>query len=148
MLILNPDRVRFDGQTWPDVLSLVVDRAATKLVEARTDQGPHTNFADVAEQRVTIRIAQVLGTSDMLSPLPGDAALLEWWTSPNASQAQRVRVQCDAVVTDVGHELGPLLAARRGKGSASALRTITLIATSSDGKVDPLSTIVANVGPD
>jgi hypothetical protein len=141
MLILNPDRVRFQGQTWPEVRAVAVDRAAEKLIEERGDLGPYLIFSDVAEARVTIRVSQTLGTSDMLAPLPGDAGVLEWWTSPNASQAQRVRIQCDAVVTDVRHEVG----SGNGRGAS---RTISLLAISIDGKVDPLSTIAASTGPD
>ena len=129
MLILNPDTVRFGGDLWPHVSSVVIDRAATRLVDDRTDTGPFSTFVDAPEQRITIRIVQELEATDVPGPTLAAAGEFEVLVSPNRSDAQRVRIRTQAVISDLRTDL---------RKPASAARTITLIALSVDGKTDPI----------
>jgi len=146
MLILNPDRVRFAGQAWPVVTAVMVDRSAERLVESWADMGPYAVLVDVAEQRVTIRVTLALSATDLPGPELGAQGLLEVWTSPTASAAQRVRVAGQAVITGVRHEMGARGVAASAAGAG--MRVVTLAAVSDDGKLDPLFVASAEVGPD
>ncbi|MBN4052713.1 hypothetical protein JYU07_00355 [Roseiflexus sp. AH-315-K22] len=134
MLLLNPRRVRFAGTLFEDVTAVIVDRQATREVVEWSDLGPHVVLADVAEQRVEIRVVQnVSGVRDGESidaPSPGELGELVFHTSPTAGAGGRKRIAVQVVVLRVEHELS----LRRG-----AVRTVRFVAVSSDGVVDPLA---------
>ncbi|MGD9791802.1 MAG: hypothetical protein AB7K52_16070 [Phycisphaerales bacterium] len=149
MYILNPDIVRFNGERWPGVASVTIERAAVRLIEDRGDNGPYPEFIDVPEQRVTARLVQTLHASDVPGPELGAFGVLEIWVSSGRSDAARVRLFADAVITGVRYDLAPLAAAGgRGSTPAPASRVITFQLASIDGKADPLATTLADTGPD
>lgn len=129
MLVLNPREVTFDGESWEDVSAVTVDREAARTIESWSDLGPHLAFADVPERRVVIRVVQVLDSDSLLSVAPGDAGELSFYASHGATDSGRKRVEADVVVTKVQHEVSQ----KRG-----AVRTVTCVAVSSDGAVDPI----------
>lgn len=130
MLILNPRSVTFGLATWDGVVAVSIDRAAARIVEEWSDDGPHAVLADVPEQRTRIIVAQEPSADDIGVPRPGEQATLTLHTSPAGADAGRRVVSAAAVVLAVEHELS----LRRG-----ASRTITLAAVSTTGNADPIS---------
>ncbi len=138
MLLLNPTSVSFDAAAWPDATAIAIDRKAQRSVIHWTDFGPYAVFADVPEQAVAITITRQVLRDDLAAPVPGQSGILEFFTSPTASDAARKRLTAVAVVAAVTHDLS------RTKG---ALRTITLIAISPDGAADPITIEDADSAP-
>ena len=129
MLLLNPREVSFGGVVWEDVSAVVVDRAASRAVKEWSDLGPQVVFADAPEQVVTVRVVQQVARDDVGTPKPGEEGELVFQTSPAGADVPRRRVRVRCVVMDVTHELS----LKNG-----AVRTVKLIAVSSDGVVDPV----------
>jgi hypothetical protein len=136
MLFVQPREVVFGTQKWEDVTAVTVDRVATRMVREWDDTGPHLRFVDVPDRMVTVRVVQQLARGDLSAPTLGVENTLTFVTAPTASDVGRRRVTVTGVVTGVEHAL------RAGKfGGASgvtATRTITMVATSSAGSVDPV----------
>jgi hypothetical protein len=128
MLLLNPHSVKFGSARWDDVAALAVDRGASRLNLEWSDSGPHVVFADVPEERLTIRVTRRLQREATFGPRPGDAGELVAYTSPTAADASRRRVRIESVVTAVSHEIS----------AKAALQTVTLVGVSSNGAVDPV----------
>lgn len=141
MLFLSPT-ILIDDLPLPGVLVLAVDRAALRAVEHHGDFGPHTIFADVPEQRTTVVIRRRLDEEDPLDLVPGQAVSLVFFTHEGAGDAHRLRHAAAAVVLSTRTDFD----ARPASGShasAPVVRTITLVALSSDGGgADPFT-----VGP-
>lgn len=137
MLVLNPRRVRFGAAVWEEVTAVAVDRSAEREVVEWGDLGPYTIFADVPEQRVTVKVVQEVMRGGIEAPRPGEEGELVFFTSPAATEAGRQRVSVQAVVTDVEHELS-----LRG----GAVRTVTLVGVSADGVTDPVTVTGAETG--
>ncbi|MBL9032497.1 MAG: hypothetical protein JNM80_12430 [Phycisphaerae bacterium] len=134
MLILNPRSVTFGLATWDGVVAVSIDRAAARVVEEWSDDGPYAVLADVPEQRTRIIVAQEPSADDVGVPRPGDQATLTLHTSPASADAGRRVISATAVVLAVEHEIS----LKRG-----ASRTITLAAVSASGNADPISIIEA-----
>lgn len=130
MLLLNPRSVSFGGLVWEDVSAIVIDRAAARSVKDWSDLGPHVVLADVPEQVVTVRVVQQVTRDDVGTPVPSEAGELVFHTAPAGSDTPRKRVRARCVVTDVTHELS----LKNG-----AVRTVKLLALSSDGAADPVT---------
>jgi len=128
MLAINPARVTFGAQGWPDVALIAIDRSATRLTPEWTDHGPHIAFVDAPEQRVDVKIVRAV-TGDLDSPRPGQSAPVSFFASPAGTDAGRVRVSFTGVVVGVRHEIS-------AKG---ATRTVQLLAVSPDGAADPVT---------
>lgn len=129
MLVLNPERVTFAGQSWEGVESIAIDRLAHRLVQEWSDAGPQMVWADVPEQRVRLALVQRLDRGAIEGPLPGALGLLRFEAARSGSDAGRVTIEAQVVVGDVRHEV-----TRKG-----GLRSIVLWALSSDGVSDPVS---------
>ncbi|NUQ69174.1 MAG: hypothetical protein HUU18_12985 [Phycisphaerales bacterium] len=132
MLVLSPRSVRFGGKTWENVALVAVDRVATRQSVEWGDRGPHVVFADVAAQRVNVRVVLDMSGDDVGAPLPGETGLLTFYTARSASESGRVRVSLQAVVTGVSHEIS----LKRG-----VARTLDFVGVSSDGAADPVSVV-------
>lgn len=130
MLILHPREVSFLNVPWKNVTSIVVDRAATKVVADMGDGGPHVVLVDCPEQRVTIRVTMDIAEDTLVSPSLGVQGVLVFATAPTGVNASRFSVSATAVVTAVSHELS----LRKG-----AVRTVELVAVSSNGTADPIT---------
>lgn len=131
MLLLSPRTVTFGATLWSNVALVAIDREASRPLLDYTDRGPHPTFADAPEQTTRIKVVQELASEDLGSPRPGETALLELFTSPTATNRPRTRLTTSACVESVTHEVS----LKRG-----TLRTITLVALSSDGALDPITT--------
>ncbi|TVQ61956.1 MAG: hypothetical protein EA378_05690 [Phycisphaerales bacterium] len=132
MLVLNPRRVTFAGEAWGEVVSVVVDRQAVKLVESFGDAGPHCVLVDAVEQRVAVTVVQQLARGEVPDvPRPGDAGELVFAYAAAGGSGRKVRVAVSAVVIGVSHGVG----LKQG-----ATRTVTFRGVSSDGGAgDPVS---------
>ncbi len=129
MLVLNPWLVTFNQQTWQNVTAVLLNRTAAKENVEWSDMGPHVAMADVPEQRITIKVIQTLDADDLDAAKPADAGTLTLHTSPAASDARRKRISAQVVITRVEHEIS----LKRG-----AVRTVTMVAISTDGLTDPI----------
>ncbi len=130
MLILHPREVSFLNTPWKNVTSVVVDRAATRIVTDVSDAGPHVLFADCPEQRVTIRVTMDIAEDSILAPALGVQGTLAFATAPTGVNASRSSVTATAVITAVSHEVS----LRKG-----AVRTVEFVAVSADGAADPIT---------
>lgn len=130
MLIVDPREVSFGGATWASVTSVAIERRAAKSFAEYGASGPHIVLADVPEQRVEVTVVQELSADDMDAPVPGDLGALSFETALNSSSPGRKMVSMDAVV------MGVTYAVSRKTGS---VRTVGLLAVSSDGSVDPVT---------
>lgn len=130
MLLLNPRTVSFGGVEWEEVSAVVIDRSAGRAVKEWSDLGPHVVLADVPEQVVTVRVVQQVARGEVGSPTPSESGELVFHTAPAGGDAPRKKVSARCVVTDVTHELS----LKNG-----AVRTVKLIALSSDGAADPVT---------
>jgi hypothetical protein len=126
MIIIRPDRVTFDGQEWPGVARLAVDRLAPGFVREYDESGPYPTFADAPEQLVRIRLTQAIDQTQLGSPRPGDLGQLR--VELGAADEQRRLVRIDAVVESVTHDITP----------RAATRTVSLVAVSDAGDEDPV----------
>lgn len=130
MLVLNPASVTFGSATWENVTAIVIERAAQKQVTEWSDNGPHPVLADVPEQVVKIRVVSEVVGDDANGPSPGVSGALRAITGRNASDALRRVISATAVVVGVSYEVS----LKKG-----AVRTVDLVAVSSDGAADPVS---------
>lgn len=130
MLLLHPREVRFLSTLWRSVTSIVIDRAATRVVAEVGDGGPHVVFADCPQQRVTVRVVMDITEDTLASPALGEQGALSFVTAPTGVNGARSRIALQGVVASVTHELS----LRRG-----AVRTVELVAISSDGSADPVT---------
>jgi hypothetical protein len=130
MLILSPASVRFGTAAWDDVLSVTIDRAAARSVLEWSDLGPHAVFADVPEERLTIRVVRRLLRDTLVTLRPGDSAELAVALSPSAGGAQRKRVRVTCVVMGVEHDVA---------GARGATQSITLAGIGATGATDPVT---------
>jgi len=133
MLILSPRSVWFDGQRWDDVTLVAIDRVAARAVLEWSDAGRHAVFADVPEEKVTIRIARrvhagspAAGENGLRCGAEGELVLI---SAAEESVAARRRVKCRGVVVRVSHELSE---------KSGCVRVVEIAALSADGAADPL----------
>jgi hypothetical protein len=146
MLFVQPREVVFGGQKWDDVTAVTVDRVATRVVREWDDTGPHLRFVDVPDRMVTVRVVQQLSRGDLSAPGVGNESVLTFVTAPTASDVGRRRVTVTGVVTGVTHALSAAAGTqgRFGQSGMNATRTITIVATSSNGGLDPV--VITNEG--
>lgn len=128
MIVLRPDEVRFGSQTWTGVIRVAIDRTAASAIEQWDAHGPHSVYADVARQRVLIRITQEIRADDLAAPIPGAMQQLSL-TAAAGSDANRQRLTVNAVVESVQNKITDF----------GATRTIALLAVSDRGDEDPIT---------
>jgi hypothetical protein len=87
MLLLTPRTVRFGAATWNDIVAVAIDRSPHRVALEWGDEGPHPTFADVPEQRVTIKVVQDVARDDIDAPSPGEESPLSFFTAPAATGA-------------------------------------------------------------
>lgn len=142
MLVLRPEAVSFAGEAWVGVESVAVERRAVRTQAELSGDGPHAVWADVPEQRVTIRVARSAGGDDLGGPALGAMGELTFETTANGSDADRARVRVTAVVTGVSY--GADRGGGGGGGGVGAFgvgirRTVEFIGLSADGMADPVT---------
>lgn len=130
MLILNPDEVTFAGEPWPEVVAVVVERAAEKSILEWSDLGPHAVYADVPEERMTIRITRLLSTSVFELPGPGALGEVVFFASMGTSDARRRRVRAVCVIERIAYQFVQ---------KSGATQIVTLVAVSGAGNVSPVT---------
>ena len=134
MVFLNPDRVTLGSLTLTNVQFVAIDREARRTALEYTDLGPYAAFADVPEQRVSVRIVRRITESEALPIKPGDRVTMALRTAPNLSAAGVRAIAATVVISAVEFTLS-----NRG----GAVQRISAIAISTTGAVDPVTTTVA-----
>ena len=130
MLILHPREVTFLAVPWKQVTSIIIDRTAQRVLIEHADTGPFPVFADVPEQRITVRVTMDIGEDTLAAPGLGTLGTLEFATAPTGPRVARHQVSMQAVVTSVTHEVS----LRKG-----AVRTVELTVVAPAGNVDPVT---------
>ncbi|MFI4894352.1 MAG: hypothetical protein ACIAQ0_13120 [Phycisphaerales bacterium JB058] len=128
MLVLSPESVEFEGESWPAVELISIDRTSKREVVEVGDAGPQVVFVDVPERRVNVRVVRRIERSELDSVRPGDAGELSFRAGFGRTDAGWSEVSLDAVVTRVTHEF------ERG----GVKRVVLMVAVSSDGVTDPV----------
>ncbi len=128
MLVLSPESVEFEGESWPAVELISIDRTSKREVVEVGDAGPQVVFVDVPERRVNVRVVRRIERSELDSVRPGDAGELSFRAGFGQTDAGWSEVSLDAVVTRVTHEF------ERG----GVKRVVVMVAVSSDGVTDPV----------
>jgi hypothetical protein len=137
-MLISPDTVKFGTLTLDNALHLAVDRASERLALEWSDAGPHAVFADVPEQRITLRLSRRIVGQAPASVVPGQRDTLVAEFAPGGSGAgRRRRLTVTAVVTGVDYQLAGADAA--SGTSRSTRQDITLVALSTDGAADPIA---------
>lgn len=131
MLWLNPQRITLNDHELTDVRAIALSRRAHRTALEHGDSGPHTLFADVPEQIVTIKITR----SPERHPTPpvslADAVILSFRTAPNNSDAHASTISAPIVITAIETDFSD---------RAPPRQTITAVAVSPDGDADPITT--------
>ena len=128
MLVLSPESVEFEGESWPAVELISIDRTSKREVVEVGDAGPQVVFVDVPERRVNVRVVRRIERSELDSVRPGDAGELSFRAGFGRTDAGWSEVSLNAVVTRVTHEF------ERG----GVKRVVVMVAVSSDGVTDPV----------
>ena len=128
MIVLRPDRVEFDGEDWDGVVRVAIDRVSVRTIEGYDETGQYATLVDVARQRVVVRLTQEIDAEQLEMPIPGEQGELRL-TGLSGSDVGTQRVSCACVVESVQNKISDY----------GATRTITLIAQSSSGDVDPVA---------
>jgi len=135
MVFLNPDIVNLGALTLTNVQFVAIDREARRTALEYTDLGPYAAFADVPEQRVSVRIVRRITESEALPIEPGDRVALSLRSAPNLSAAGVRAISATIVISAVESTLS-----NRG----GATQRISAIAISSTGAADPITTTSVN----
>ena len=133
MLTITPTNVRFDTLTLDEVSHIAVERAPQREVVEWADLGAHATFADVPEQRITVKVVRRVLRGDLGALAPGQLGELSFVVSPvgAASGAKKHAAQC--VVLAVKYDL------THGPKSPGAVQTVEFVAISSTGAADPFT---------
>ena len=127
MIVLRPDRVEFDGKSWDGVVRVAIDRVSARTVEGYDETGQYATLIDVAKQRVVVRVTQEIDSEQLEMPIPGEMGELEL-VGLSGSDVRSRRLRCVGVVESVQNKISDY----------GATRTITLLAQSTSGEVDPI----------
>lgn len=128
MLVLGPESVAFEGEAWPGVELIAIERTPMREVVEVGDLGPHVVFVDVPERRVSVRVVRRIDRSELESVVPGDTGELVFRAGFGRTDAGWSEVSLDAVVTRVTHEFD----------TDKVRRVVVMVAVSADGVTDPV----------
>ena len=132
MLIPTPAHVRFDTLTLDDVTLIAIERSADRAIVDWSDLGPHPTFADVPEQRITVKVSRRVHRGDLAALFPGQMGELSFVVSPQGTAAAARKHAAQCVVLAVKYDL-----LRAAAKEPSAIQTIELVAISSSGSAEP-----------
>lgn len=135
MLILTPTSVRFDTLTLDDVALIAIERSAERAIVEWSDFGPHPTFADVPEQRITVKVSRRMHRGDLAAPAPGQMGELSFVVSPAGTAAAAKKHAAQCAVLGVRYDL----AAAAGGKQQTAMQVIELVALSSSGSAEPFA---------
>lgn len=130
MVWLNPDTVTLDSTVLTHVTFAAIDREARRTAIEWTDLGAYPAFADVPEQRVTVRITRRVSASEPAPARPGDQVLFTLRSAPGASAAGVRVVSATVVITEIAHAWS---------SAAGLTQRITALALSPTGAEDPVT---------
>jgi hypothetical protein len=130
VLWIDPTNVTLGATPLPGVSAITVDRRAERTTIEWSDMGPHAVFADIPEQRTTIRIARAAGPADPPAPKPGDTATLTFRTGPSRASSGAVAVSATVVILAIAHTTDH---------TRGTTQTIECLALSTTGAADPIT---------
>ena len=131
MLITSPNSVRLGNLRLPDVDTIAIERSPRTLAEEWSDGGPYAIFADVPEQRVTLRIDRRLTNAQVLNApefIPGFSATLGCFVAASGTHAHSAELTASVVVTSIKYQLD----------TSPIRQIITLLAVSASPGTDPI----------
>lgn len=138
MIYLSPRRVTLGANELTHVSRITIDRTADLIAVEHSDLGPHVEFVDVPEQRVTLRIVRTITADEPGVIKPGQQHTLSLRTAPSPASPSAREVTASVVVVSVEHDYS----VKHGLE-----QTITTIALVGSGGADPITeTIVAGGG--
>ncbi len=107
MLVLRPEMVELDGDSWPGVESIAVERSASREVVEYGDEGPYAAFVDVPQRKAIVRITRSAdeGLDDELEL--GETRTVVFVSALGGTDRGLVRVTATGVVTRVAYESKP-----------------------------------------
>lgn len=133
MLVLRPELVELDGQAWPGVESIAVERSAAREVVEYGDEGPYAAFVDVPERKAVVRVTR--GADEGLADdvALGEERSLVFVSAFGGTDRGRVRVTATGVVTRVTYE----------SKASGVKQVVTLTGVSPNGGAgDPVSAVM------
>lgn len=134
MVFLNPERVTLGSHTLTNVALVTIDREARRVTVEYSDLGRFAAFADVPEERITVRIVRRVTREETDAIKPGDKLALGIRTGPGLSAAGARAISATVVITGIESSMD---ARSRGHG-AGATQRVTALAVSADGATDPI----------
>lgn len=134
MVALFPATVTLNTLELGGVESVVVNRAASRLVVEHADLGPHAAFVDAPERRTQVVVRRRVHQDEPSPAKPGDSVTLAFSLAESAAPVRLRRFSVAAVVASVTHDATP---------SRAVLQTVTLVAWSADGVNDPITETAA-----
>jgi hypothetical protein len=138
MIYLSPRRVTLGSNELTHVSRVTIDRTADLLAVEHSDVGPHVEFVDVPEQRVSLQIVRTIVEDEAGTIKPGQQHVLSLRSAPSAASPAAREVTANVVVTGIEHDF----TAKHG-----LQQTIAAIALAGAGGVDPITeAIVAGGG--
>lgn len=138
MIYLSPRRVTLGAAELTHVSRVTIDRTADLLAVEHSDLGPHVEFVDVPEQRVTIQIVRTITADEAGSIKPDQQHTLSLRSAASPVSPSAREVAATVVVVSVEHDY----TAKHGLE-----QTITLIALAGAAGADPISeSVVAGGG--
>jgi enhancing lycopene biosynthesis protein 2 len=135
MLITTPATVRFDTLLLDDVTLIAIESSAERAVVEWSDFGPHITFADVPEQRITVKVVRRIARGDLAALAPGQLGELSFVVSPAGTAAAAKKHAAQCVVLGVRYDLAGSAAGKQ----PGAMQVIELVAISSSGSTEPFA---------
>ncbi|MEM7623519.1 MAG: hypothetical protein AAF235_10005, partial [Planctomycetota bacterium] len=127
-----PELVELDGNAWPGVDSVAVERSAAREVVEYGDEGPYAAFVDVPRRKVVVRVTRSAdeGLADELEL--GEERSVAFVAAIGGTDRGRVRATVAGVVTRVAYESKP----------GGVNQVVTLTGVSPDGGAgDPVAVV-------
>jgi hypothetical protein len=137
MIYLSPRRVTLGTTELTHVSRVTIDRTADLLAVEHSDLGPHVEFVDVPEQRITVRIVRTIVADEAGSIRPGQQHALTLHSAASSAAPEAREVTGVVVVTGVEHDY----TLKHG-----LQQTITAIALAGAGGSDPITEAVVAGG--
>lgn len=130
MIYLSPRRVTLGSLELSNVSRVTIDRTPDVLAVEHSDVGPHVEFVDVPEQRVTLRIVRRVVEDEAGTIKPGQQHAMTLRSATSTASPSARQVAASVVVTAIEHDY----TAKNG-----LQQTITAIALAGAGGADPIT---------
>ncbi len=130
MIWLNPKDVSLGAVSLGEVRHVTVEEKAERFVVEFGDAGPHAQFVDAPERRVTVKLRRRVLGNENLALAVGDALAFEMRTAPTGSDGPGVRVSAEVVISSIVYKVD------RNDGAEQLIEAVAL---STDGAAAPVT---------